>query len=275
MTTETPAPTATDAPMWTTRAPDPSPSLRASSIPAKRSKPRKAAAPLPATLDRVLKVEFSEEVGRKGETAPPPALPGLDRWSRWADPKPEPATTAEIPESPTAALIEGRTGPGRPTKYKSEYCELVKAFMADSGRSLTAFAGFINVAPDTVYGWAETYPDFNEAARIAKAMRTNNLEAGMLAGKTNPEVIARIFALKNAAPQEWRERIEVENTHTLDPKLAQAVVDSAVRAAIDSGLGPILAQLQSSRTMRIESAERVENVIEGEFETVKGDGATN
>lgn len=97
---------------------------------------------------------------------------------------------------------------GRPTKYKEAYCNEVINVLA-TGLSLTAFAGEIGVARSTVNEWIDNFPEFSEAVRVAKAKRTLALEKGMLSAVNGPAVTARMFALKNADPDEWRERKDI------------------------------------------------------------------
>lgn len=97
---------------------------------------------------------------------------------------------------------------GRPTDYRAEYCAEVIAYMA-RGFSLTAFAGSIRVSRETIYEWARVHPEFSDAVRIAQSSRTASLEEGLLdQGFAGPQITARIFALKNASPLDWRDRHE-------------------------------------------------------------------
>lgn len=100
---------------------------------------------------------------------------------------------------------------GRPTKYRDEFCEEVVAFMGE-GYSLTAFAGKIGVCGDTVRQWQHDHSGFSAAVKKGQAARTMRLEGTLIAGETGPKVTAHIFALKNAAPDEWRDKQNVEHT---------------------------------------------------------------
>lgn len=100
---------------------------------------------------------------------------------------------------------------GRPSKYDPAYCEAVIETMS-KGLSLTAFAGSIRVARSTINEWIDTYPDFSESVRVGKACRTAELEKTMLSAENGPAVTARMFALKNADPDEWRDKSEVKQT---------------------------------------------------------------
>jgi hypothetical protein len=113
--------------------------------------------------------------------------------------------SAENGSAPTRAV-------GQPTKYRQEYCDSVKTFMGQ-GYSLTAFAGSIRVSRETVYEWERVIPEFSDAVKSARAMRVMCLEGGLLSGDAaSPQITARIFALKNACPPEWRDKHEFEHT---------------------------------------------------------------
>ncbi len=109
----------------------------------------------------------------------------------------------------------------RPSKYKPEYCKAVIETMA-TGLSLTAFAGSIDVCRDTVNEWQRAHPEFSDAVKIGKAKRTAELERQFLASSDRAIVTARIFALKNADPEEWREKQHIE--HSADDDLAARVL---------------------------------------------------
>lgn len=95
---------------------------------------------------------------------------------------------------------------GRPSKYDPAFCDAVIDYMG-KGYSLTAFAGSIDVARSTINEWMAAHPEFSEAVKVGQAKRTAFLEIGLLDGDTGPRVTSRIFALKNAAPEEWKEKV--------------------------------------------------------------------
>ena len=101
---------------------------------------------------------------------------------------------------------------GRPSKYDPKYCEEVIKVMGE-GLSLTAFAGRIGVDRDTINEWRSVHPEFSVACRKGQAKRTERLEMGMLdPDMPGPAVNARRFALANAAPEEWREKQQLEHS---------------------------------------------------------------
>lgn len=97
---------------------------------------------------------------------------------------------------------------GRPSKYSEAYCNEVIDFMGQ-GFSLTAFAGEIGVARSTINVWMQAHPEFSEAVQKGQAKRVQFLERGLLSGDTGPRVTSHIFALKNAGPEEWRDKVQI------------------------------------------------------------------
>ncbi len=105
---------------------------------------------------------------------------------------------------------------GRPTKFEASYCDEV---IEDGklGYSLTAFAGKIGVARSTINEWMDAHPEFSEAVKRHQAARTRYLETGLLNGEaTGPNVTSRIFALKNADPDGWKDKQEVQHSGAVD-----------------------------------------------------------
>lgn len=119
---------------------------------------------------------------------------------------------------------------GRPTEYRPEYCDAVQAHMGQ-GYSLTAFAGTIRVARETVYAWIKTHSEFSDAVARARAARVAALEAKLLRSRKGAETSAAVFALKNADPTEWRDVKHTEHSH----KLAVETLSDAQLFAIASG----------------------------------------
>jgi hypothetical protein len=118
---------------------------------------------------------------------------------------------------------------GRPSKYSEAYCnEVIGA--GEEGLSLTAFAGIIGVARSTINVWMDEHAEFSEAVKIHAAKRTLCLERGLLSADMGPRVTARIFALKNAAPDEWADTHKTELTGTIEHRTKEDV--DAVTSAI-------------------------------------------
>jgi hypothetical protein len=114
---------------------------------------------------------------------------------------------------------------GRPSKFSEAYCgEVISA--GEAGLSLTAFAGMIGVARSTINEWIGEHPEFSEAVKVHQAKRTLALEQGLLSADVGPRVTARIFALKNADPDGWKDKQEIEHTGT---GLADAIMAARAR----------------------------------------------
>jgi hypothetical protein len=98
---------------------------------------------------------------------------------------------------------------GRPTLYRSEYCQRAIEFMRQ-GYSVTALAGHLGMSKDAIYDWINLYPDFCHAINMGRAARVAALEAKLLTTSQGVGVTAAIFALKNADPDEWQDRYTAE-----------------------------------------------------------------
>jgi hypothetical protein len=101
---------------------------------------------------------------------------------------------------------------GRPSEYDPAYCTLVIETMA-KGVSLTTFAGDIGKSRETVYEWMSRHRDFADAVSRGRAARTAFLERKLLSARYGAQASAAIFALKNAAPDEWRDVKYQEHQH--------------------------------------------------------------
>lgn len=116
---------------------------------------------------------------------------------------------------------------GRPSKYDPRYCDEVISLMSE-GLSLTAFAGSILVARSTINEWMAAHPQFSEAVKIGQSARTLKLEKDLLTMSEGPRVTSRIFALKNAAPEEWRDKQDIEHSGGVTvTKVEREIVDPA------------------------------------------------
>ena len=147
-----------------------------------------------------------------------------------------------------AHLNPAKHAGGRPTDYRPEYCDAVIAAMSD-GLSLTAFAGLIGQGRDTVYKWIRAHSEFSDAVSRARAARVLWLERKLLRSRKGAETTAAIFALKNAAPEDWRDVKYSEHRHAIDYNV---LTDKQLNA-IASGASPADV-----------------GVIEGDFERLKG-----
>ena len=88
---------------------------------------------------------------------------------------------AESVSAPAPAIARG---PGQPTKYRPEYCQMLLDHMA-KGLSFETFAGVVDVDRDTVYQWTYSHPEFSDAKRKG-AMKSQLVweEVGLTLAKT-------------------------------------------------------------------------------------------
>jgi hypothetical protein len=109
---------------------------------------------------------------------------------------------------------------GRPSTYTPARCDQLLKLMAE-GLSITAAAGAMGVHRDTLYEWSRRHPEFSDALKKGVAVRLLKLERELLTARDGPTVTARIFALKNAAPHEWREKQHIGHDVGAESPLAQ------------------------------------------------------
>jgi hypothetical protein len=136
---------------------------------------------------------------------------------------------------------------GRPSEYRQEYCEQVIHYMG-RGYSLTAFAGSIKVARDTVYEWIKSHREFSDAVARARPARVAALETKLLISRKGAETSAAIFALKNADPTEWRDIKTTEHNHSVR---IETLTDAQL-FAIASGVSPADAGIIDAEFERVD-----------------------
>jgi hypothetical protein len=121
---------------------------------------------------------------------------------------------APFPRTTALARYTGDQTFGRPTEYRPEYCALVIDEMR-RGISLGAFAGVIGMSRDTVYRWMREHPDFSDAVSRGRAAQQLCWELKLVHSRKGAETAASIFALKNVAPDQWRDVKHQEHQHTV------------------------------------------------------------
>lgn len=99
---------------------------------------------------------------------------------------------------------------GRPTDFKKAYGDEILSLMA-GGLSLAASAAELGFHRQRVYEWMERHPEFADTVKLAQVKRQLFLERRLLSADSGPVVTSTIFALKNAGPEDWREKQEVDH----------------------------------------------------------------
>lgn len=100
---------------------------------------------------------------------------------------------------------------GRPTDFKPQYGEEILQLMAE-GLSLAAAAAELGIHRQRVYEWEANHPEFADTIKLARSKRQLFLERRLLKADAGPVVTSTIFALKNAAGEDWRDKQEHEHT---------------------------------------------------------------
>lgn len=76
-------------------------------------------------------------------------------------------------KNPPAEIVEPLSyleGVGRPTKYSPEFCSKLIEHMA-GGLPFESFGGrAMNVSTRTLYAWAESYPEFQQAKEVGQRL---------------------------------------------------------------------------------------------------------
>lgn len=153
---------------------------------------------------------------------------------------------APFPRTTMPARYTGGQTFGRPTSYRPEYAELLIEATKKDGISLAAFAGVIEVSRDTIYRWIREHTDFSDAASRARSIRQLWWERKIAHARKGAETSASVFALKNMAPEDWRDVRSVDHQHSIAK--ADQLTDAQLHAIASQKAGAH------------------ETVIEGEFE---------
>lgn len=101
---------------------------------------------------------------------------------------------------------------GRPTDFTPDLGERILSLMKE-GLSLAAAAAECDIHRQRVYEWKDRHPDFADTISLAMSKRQLFLERRLLSAEQGPVVTSTIFALKNAAAEDWREKTEQDLTH--------------------------------------------------------------
>jgi len=102
---------------------------------------------------------------------------------------------------------------GRPTDYKSEYCDQLILHM-NEGLSFESFSAIVGVCKDTLYEWAKVNKEFSDAKKRGTELSRYFWEKIGVDGATgiikNFNCTAWIFNMKNRFRNEWADRQEIE-----------------------------------------------------------------
>lgn len=138
---------------------------------------------------------------------------------------------------------------GRPTKYNVNYHPLLVESLARNGFTDKEISEKIGISEKTLNNWKNKYPDFLQSLKRGKEHIVGKLEHALYESALGYEVkeeegyidkesgeyvtktvkfkhvaknvTAQIFALKNLAPERWREKQQID--HTIDEATADII----------------------------------------------------
>ncbi len=137
-----------------------------------------------------------------------------------------------------------KRGKGRPSKFTPAMLKQTK-FLAERGCTDAELAGFFGISESTVNNWKKDHPKFMDALKEGKAVADNKIQRALFqraAGFTHPDVhisnfqgvitvtnltkhyppdtTACIFWLKNRRPAEWRDKVDVAHSGSVDIEIS-------------------------------------------------------
>jgi len=120
------------------------------------------------------------------------------------------------------AVVEGKPKHpgGRPSKYDPSYHPARLIELGEEGLSFAAVAGDFRISRETIYDWAEKFPEFSDAKRTAEGLAILFWERlnAKLAQTGQGNATATIFGLKNRSRKgerhvpEWQDVSRQEQT---------------------------------------------------------------
>lgn len=127
---------------------------------------------------------------------------------------------------------------GRPSLFKPEFIELARQ-QCEEGATDQELADFFEVSVRTLYRWKNSYPEFCQALKAAKAPADERVERSLFERAIGyerdeidirvvdgqivqtpirkfypPDTTAAIFWLKNRKPDAWRDKTETDVKHS-------------------------------------------------------------
>lgn len=123
-----------------------------------------------------------------------------------------------------SGLVEQVGKVGRPTAMTQEIADTILSKMAE-GLSLAAAAAECDVHRQRVYEWEAKNEEFADTIKMGRSKRQAFLERRLLSASDGPVVTSSIFALKNAAGDDWRDKTEVAQTTRVEPVSADQMAE--------------------------------------------------
>jgi hypothetical protein len=99
-------------------------------------------------------------------------------------------------------------GPGRPTEYRPEYCDVILA-LAEMGMGVRHMARLIRIGRTSILRWAESAEEFRTALDLARDIRAAVLESELQMAGAAHQVSWRMRVLSNIAADDFKDRASV------------------------------------------------------------------
>ena len=124
---------------------------------------------------------------------------------------------------------------GRPTSYKSEYCEAVIGF-GELGKSLAWIAAKLDVSRECIYEWSRVHPELSDAMARARLKSQawwedfgqENTMLAPGAGTFNAAAWGKSVSAR--FPDDWREKVAIGGADDMPP--IKTVTDDQLLARI-------------------------------------------
>lgn len=141
---------------------------------------------------------------------------------------------------------------GRPTKFKPEFVEQARK-LCHLAATDAEIADFFDIDIRNLYRWKVVHEDFRHALTLGKEEADKRVERRLYekamgyehedtkiflhegepvcvpyTKRIAPDTTAAIFWLKNRKPKQWRDKQEIENTHTLKGGVMMVPIASSV-----------------------------------------------
>lgn len=111
-------------------------------------------------------------------------------------------------------MANGKHPGGRPTDYKSEYCQKVIE-LGKEGKGVAAIALELNVAKSSLYVWAEAHKEFSDALNVStdfsEAWWTEKARENL----DNKQFNAAVFSINMQNRFGWNKKTEVSGSVTM------------------------------------------------------------
>lgn len=109
---------------------------------------------------------------------------------------------------------DGKLNPNA-SKFKIRHVKIMLKHMGVDGKSYKSLAFKLGVHPKTMENWEKVYPEWKAAKDIAESGRLGVIEdllSGVAHGQIKGQSAAAIFYSKNAAPDDFKDKQEIEHS---------------------------------------------------------------